>query len=275
MAFAPPPGLRLGLRLKEPEPENEPESNTNNNNTIGLERVNFLEERGAGAHGVVKVEGLRKPGEPLQRVRKSVANNGSPLGNIQLKDIKREIMVYSELKKKEDSKRYILPYSGGKAAGKKGYIEFEYEPGMDLLDFYNKTKPSKAELKRLCLEALQGYAFLYESGFLHGDIKADNVYISTKTEKPHALLYDFGKATRSLSYSNKLDEIKALCAMLFEVLHVEAFAKDKFRSLIEYTDDGDIDYLETLASIRSTVEKAAASGGRRRTRRARRTRKAT
>jgi hypothetical protein len=102
----PPPGLRLGLRLKDIKDESENEnSNENENNTIGLLRVNFLTERGPGAHGVVKVEGLKRPGENLQRVRKSVVNNGSPLGDIQLKDIKREIMVYSELKKKNDSEQ--------------------------------------------------------------------------------------------------------------------------------------------------------------------------
>ena len=73
------------------------------------------------------------------------------------------------------------------------YAVLEYETGKPLKQWWpqNKRLP-EAELLSLCRPLLDGLAVVHESGFLHRDIKPDNIYV--RKEDGSLVLLDFGSA---------------------------------------------------------------------------------
>lgn len=72
------------------------------------------------------------------------------------------------------------------------YIVMEYEVGRDLKSYYKEQpQPSEAELLAIFLPVNEGLAVVHDYGFIHRDIKPDNIYIR-KDQSP--VLLDFGAA---------------------------------------------------------------------------------
>jgi serine/threonine protein kinase len=101
-----------------------------------------------------------------------------------------EITIYNALKKKEGWKKYILPFEGSVRGPKTVVLDFDYIPGMDMVEYVNQIKPSRAKLKELFEQAKAALKFCHSHNVLHGDIKPDNFYVSADGE--HCYIFDFG-----------------------------------------------------------------------------------
>lgn len=126
----------------------------------------------------------------------------------------KELKVYNKVKGKTGWHDYVLPFRDGKLLdhGKTVYIDFDYVEGKDLID-YSKSLTMEQKHKILGSVA-KALAFCFNAGFTHGDIKADNIYIS-KAGK--VLLFDFGEAIidpRTIDQRNDLEAYLDLCKAL-------------------------------------------------------------
>ncbi len=73
-----------------------------------------------------------------------------------------------------------------------GYMVMDYEEGESLKTWLEKHPlPSEAEIKALLGPILSGLAKVHEAGFLHRDIKPDNIFLRTDGTP---VLLDFGSA---------------------------------------------------------------------------------
>jgi serine/threonine protein kinase len=101
-----------------------------------------------------------------------------------------EITIYNALKKKEGWKQYILPFEKSERESKTVVLEFDYVPGMDMLEYVTQMKPSRAKKEELLAQARKALEFCHRHNVLHGDIKPDNFYVSA--DGNHCFLFDFG-----------------------------------------------------------------------------------
>ena len=117
-----------------------------------------------------------------------------------------ELKAYRKLMKPDGWKNYILPFREGKLLdhGKTVYIDFDYVEGMDLIDF--SKKGSNANIYRILSEVAEALIFCFKAGLTHGDIKGDNIYISTAGK---ALLFDFGEAIIDPKQRNQEEDLEA------------------------------------------------------------------
>ena len=73
------------------------------------------------------------------------------------------------------------------------YFVMEYERGRSLIDVIHKGDiANEADLKKLLLPLLEALEMVHNAGYLHRDIKPDNIYLRDKDSSP--VLLDFGAA---------------------------------------------------------------------------------
>jgi serine/threonine protein kinase len=73
------------------------------------------------------------------------------------------------------------------------YFVMEYERGRSLIDAVHKGDiANETELKKLLLPLLDALEMVHNAGYLHRDIKPDNIYLRDKDKSP--VLLDFGAA---------------------------------------------------------------------------------
>ena len=76
------------------------------------------------------------------------------------------------------------------------YMVLEYERGTSLKDWWQKHKAlTEADLVALLQPLLDGLAHIHGTGYLHRDIKPDNIYV--RSEDGSLVLLDFGSARRT------------------------------------------------------------------------------
>ena len=78
-----------------------------------------------------------------------------------------------------------------------GYMVMDYEDGVSLKTFLQRTPtPPEETLKELLAPLLDGIEKVHSAGFLHRDIKPDNIYVRRNGEP---VLIDFGSARQALA----------------------------------------------------------------------------
>lgn len=76
------------------------------------------------------------------------------------------------------------------------YMVMEYEEGDDLAVVYEKHKPfTQDQLLKLFLPITEGLALVHDAGFIHRDIKPNNIYVR---HDGSPVLLDFGSARQTL-----------------------------------------------------------------------------
>jgi len=86
------------------------------------------------------------------------------------------------------------------------YMVMEYEGGESLKSLFAKAPPNEAVLRRILEPLLDGLAAVHAAGFLHRDIKPDNIVVRADGTP---VLIDFGAARNALGA-----ETRALTAIL-------------------------------------------------------------
>ena len=78
------------------------------------------------------------------------------------------------------------------------YMVTKYEEGRSLEQWLQELgrRPNESELRSVLMPLLSGLETVHQAGFLHRDIKPDNIYM-TKNGRP--LLLDFGSARQAIS----------------------------------------------------------------------------
>ncbi|WP_422551705.1 protein kinase domain-containing protein [Methylovulum miyakonense] len=87
-------------------------------------------------------------------------------------------------------------------ANKTAYLVMDYYKGLSLQHFLqqNNQKLSEQESLRIMLPVLDGLAQVHQKGFLHRDIKPDNIYL---VDKKHPVLLDFGAARNAFNQKSQ------------------------------------------------------------------------
>jgi serine/threonine protein kinase len=121
-----------------------------------------------------------------------------------------ELRVYKKLIEHRGWQNYVLPFREGRLLdhGKTVYIDFDYVEGMDLIDFSKRATP--ADKNTILSQVAAALSFCFTAGVTHGDIKPDNIYITTAGK---VLLFDFGEATRDPRQRNQEDDLQAYLAL--------------------------------------------------------------
>lgn len=87
-----------------------------------------------------------------------------------------------------------------------GYMVLEYEEGESLRDWRTKHKDlTEGELVALLTPLLDGLDEVHRAGYLHRDIKPDNVYV--RDEDGSLVLLDFGSARQIESYRREVGSV--------------------------------------------------------------------
>jgi class 3 adenylate cyclase len=83
-----------------------------------------------------------------------------------------------------------------------GYMVMDYEEGESLKTWLNANpQPSEQALRSLLAPLLDGMAKVHAAGFLHRDIKPDNIFVRRSGDP---VLIDFGSARQALSTTHTL-----------------------------------------------------------------------
>lgn len=152
---------------------------------------------------------VRRDGK-IVGVRKVALKKDGPIFGSTVK----ELGVYKKLIEHRGWQNYVLPFREGRFLdhGNTVYIDFDYVDGMDLIDFSKRATP--ADKNTILSQVAAALSFCFTAGVTHGDIKPDNIYITTAGK---VLLFDFGEATLDLRQRNKKDDLQAyldLCKAL-------------------------------------------------------------
>ncbi|MDD2722688.1 MAG: serine/threonine-protein kinase [Methylovulum sp.] len=83
-------------------------------------------------------------------------------------------------------------------ANKTAYLVMDYYEGVSLQQFLQlkNQKLTEEEALKIMLPVMDGLAQVHQKGFLHRDIKPDNIYL---VDKEHPVLLDFGAARSAIS----------------------------------------------------------------------------
>jgi hypothetical protein len=100
-------------------------------------------------------------------------------------ETKREIAVYQRLQGISGTEQYIMPYIGSTNISKMNQVEslflnMGYLGGSDIIDYLKKNPGLPLEKrKKLIIKIAEALRWYSDQGFLHGDIKFDNLFRET------------------------------------------------------------------------------------------------
>lgn len=108
---------------------------------------------------------------------------------------RKEQDIYTTLARIPGHEQYILPYKQGKQNAGSVYINFNWKDGSDLIDYLEPrmTSISAEEKRGIIVRAATALKWLAEQGYLHGDMKFQNLYRDTAG---NIYLLDFGSASQ-------------------------------------------------------------------------------
>jgi serine/threonine protein kinase/HAMP domain-containing protein len=91
-------------------------------------------------------------------------------------------------------------------ANRTAYMVLEYERGKPLKQWWpGRKEVAEAELLSLLQPLLDGLAVVHGAGFLHRDIKPDNIYV--RKEDGSLVLLDFGAARQAVGPANAMADV--------------------------------------------------------------------
>ena len=216
----PPPGLGLTLSIKGHRPPNSNDKEEPKKVSPkpiytgklepgeGLEPISFL----VGTQNSY-IYYVTKEGDH-HKVRKVVVNQG--FTQVAYPNAKKEKVIYDKLRTLEGWGGHVLPYVGGEDTQGSVIIDFKYMEGNDLLTYINKEGPSKEKRIELLDQAQAALDFCHEHEITHGDIKAENFYVSEGGKRCY--IFDFGSGSMRPTASDFRRDEEAFKAMEKEVL---------------------------------------------------------
>ena len=75
-------------------------------------------------------------------------------------------------------------------------VAFEYAAGGDLFDFVKrKGRVGEEEARIIFLQILEGVGFAHEKGYVHRDLKLENIYL-VSSDSHHLVIGDWGFASQ-------------------------------------------------------------------------------
>lgn len=111
---------------------------------------------------------------------------------------RKEQVIYTTLKGTPGHERYILPYKQGSRNAGSVYLNFNWKDGSDLIDYLESRMKSRSaslstgERRDIIVRAATALKWLAEQGYIHGDIKFQNLY---RDISGNIYLLDFGSAS--------------------------------------------------------------------------------
>jgi serine/threonine protein kinase len=202
----------LGLsirRVAPPNNSNDEEDTINSLLESGEHVVNITKKEGAANAHASKIffvyEGeAAKPSKVLKVTYK---------GRHPWRKTVLEGLRYKSLQENEKWKDFVLPYRGHGENRTFSWIMFDYLAGEDLVDHIAEKAPAYAERRRIIVGLLKALKFLAEAGYIHGDLKADNVWVGTSVR-----LLDLADAVRDPKPSEIAGELRDLERIIQGVL---------------------------------------------------------
>jgi serine/threonine protein kinase len=192
-------GLGLAIASQTPTPDIEfaegaeiaaATANTNHNLSEGV----TVERPGIDGSSVYYL--LR--GEERVGIRKFVSELSDREGHYEA--TQNELYVYNTITRHARASEYIVPFLRGKSTRGVVYIDFDLVPGMT----FAKLEPSHTRAYPLLAKVVAALQWLTSVGYAHGDIKSDNIYVTTDG---NVRLMDFGKARPMTAVAARDDRI--------------------------------------------------------------------
>jgi len=153
------------------------------NDVVVLERL-----LGRGSCGNVYLGRHKSAKKPV--AVKEVVKDDSPRCPRLLQRLETEVDVMSTIKNK-----HICRLLGHEETNAGCYLIMEYAEGGDLLDYINSHGPlPEKKARRLFKQILLALRALHQAGWVHRDVKPENVFLTKKHKQ--IKLGDFGFATR-------------------------------------------------------------------------------
>jgi serine/threonine protein kinase len=123
---------------------------------------------------------------------------------------RRELRFYESLRETTaDWQEHVLPFRGGVIHPSGVIIDFDWIDGSTVADF--AAVASRREIRRVLDIATRQLRWFATAGFIHGDIKADNLY---RTVDGRVLLFDFDKARKGLFPAQIMNERRKFLEMI-------------------------------------------------------------
>jgi serine/threonine protein kinase len=124
-----------------------------------------------------------------------------------------EALRYKSLQEYQKWKDYVLPYRGHGENGTFSWIMFDYLAGEDLVEHMAERSRGYAERRRIIAGLLKALKFLAEAGYIHGDLKGDNIWVGDSVR-----LLDLADTVQDPKPGQIADELRNLEGIIQGVL---------------------------------------------------------
>ncbi|MGD0885239.1 MAG: protein kinase [Thermodesulfovibrionales bacterium] len=166
-------------------------SNLQGEHPPAIDKYSILSELGCGGFGTVYLSRHNSSGRlAALKLTKEVVKKDASL----IQRFKREIAIMKKLK----HPNLVRLYDEGITDGGNYYLVSEYLPKGNLSTYCYERYSGKMPYQRACsfvAQALEGLSWLHEKGYVHRDIKPQNILLLKDSEGMyHAKVADFGLA---------------------------------------------------------------------------------
>ena len=148
-----------------------------------------------------------------------------------VKKTKHEGAVYRELSKDPEFTKYFLPFVGANSGAEWAYVNFKMADTQDLIDVLNDMFTTNSVdgsyLRRIARQVFEGLEFLAKEGYIHGDIKVDNILV----DGDRAFLIDLADTKKdppARFIEKDVDDVKEMLihGFRFPINEIEPLFKD-------------------------------------------------
>ena len=155
-----------------------------------------------------------------------------------VKKTKHEGEVYRALQRFPEFSRHFLPFEGANSGVEWAYVNFKKTDTEDLIDIINEMQTANSldmgYLRKIAKQIFEGLEFLSRKGWIHGDIKVDNVLV----EGDKAYVIDLADAKKDPSERLIEKDVEDVMAMLIDGFRISKSEIDPlFKGPVENMDD--------------------------------------